>query len=264
MEDLINIERESLKESSIHSLDGRVKLIITFIIIIFAVATQSITTLILMEIYLIILIFLSNVSPSYAIKRLILILPFGGFIALFQPFIRPGDVIWAGPFGIDITLHGIIFGALLLGKVTVSVTAVILLSSTTSMQELVGSARRIGVPSDFAMLLNLTVRYLFFFYDELERIRNAQKTRCFDIWNKNVPYQWRLRKVGETIAMMFLRAYEQGERVYLSMLSRGYTPESRMYTAASKIGRREVLFVAANIMVIVVLHITQTLLPVMK
>jgi len=257
MEDLINIERESLKESSIHRLDGRVKLIITFIIIAFAVSASSIVTLILMEAYLLLLIILSNVSPSYAIKRIILILPFGGFIALFQPFIRAGTVIWAGPLGMDVTLEGLIFGALLLGKVTVSVTAVILLSSTTSMQELVGSARRIGVPSDFAMLLNLTVRYLFFFYDELERIKNAQKSRCFDIWNRRTSYSWRLRKVGETIAMMFLRAYEQGERVYLSMLSRGYSQDSQMYTARTALAGRDVLFAAANIFILALLHILQ-------
>lgn len=257
MEDLVNIERESLKESSIHRLDGRIKLMVTFIIIAFAVGSSSISILILMELYLLILITLSNVSPAYAIRRLILILPFGGFIALFQPFIRPGDVIWSGPLGLDVTIQGMVFGALLLGKITVSVTAIILLSSTTSMQELVGSARRIGVPSDFAMLLNLTVRYLFFFYDELERIRNAQKTRCFDIWNKNTPYRWRLRKVGETIAMMFLRAYEQGERVYLSMLSRGYTPDSRMYTVRTNPGRGDLLFVATNISLLVILYLIQ-------
>jgi len=97
------------------------------------------------------------------------------------------------------------------------------------MQELTNSMRRIGIPHTFIMLLSLTIRYLFFFYDELERIKNAQKTRCFDIWNKNTGYSWRLRKIGETIAMIFLRAYEQGEKTYLSMLSRGYSQESQMY-----------------------------------
>ncbi len=257
MEDLVNIERETLKESPVHGLDGRVKLIITFMIIVYAVGTSNILILAIMEVYLLTLIFISNVSLSYAIKRLILILPFGGFIALFQPFIRPGDVIWAGPLGLQITMQGLNFGLLLLSKITVSVTAGILQSSTTSMQELVGSARRIGVPADLAMLLNLTVRYLFFFYDELERIRNAQKTRCFDIWNERTPYRWRLRKVGETIAMMFLRAYEQGEKVYLGMLSRGYSPESRMYTIHSRISRGDVIFIAVNIFLLAALYLIQ-------
>jgi len=95
MEDLINIERESLKESSIHRLDGRIKLIITFIIIAFAVSASSVVTLILMEAYLLLLVLLSNVSPSYALKRIILILPFGGFLHSSSP--SYGQGLLSGP-----------------------------------------------------------------------------------------------------------------------------------------------------------------------
>lgn len=257
MEDLMHIERESSRGSSLHKIDGRIKIIITFLIIIFAVNTTDLKILLIMEVYLLLLIVLSKISLSYALKRLILILPFGGFVAIFQPFIRPGDIIWAGPLGVTITEQGIIFGALLLAKITVCVTTIIFLSSSTTMQELIGSARKLGIPQEFAMLLNLTVRYLFFFYDQLERIRRAQTSRCFNIWNKKTSYKWRVKKVGETITMMFLRAYEQGEHVYLSMLSRGYSTDADTYTSKTKINYKDILFVFVNIAFILGLYFIQ-------
>ncbi|HIH62631.1 MAG TPA: cobalt ECF transporter T component CbiQ [Methanobacteriales archaeon] len=259
MEDLLSIERETLKESPIHHLDGRIKIIISLIIIVYAVSTSNLLILSIMEAYLLILLSISRIPFSYTLKRLFLILPFGGFIALFQLFIRAGDIIWSGPFGVHVTMQGLLFGILLFAKITVSITAIILLSSTTPMQELTNSMRGIGIPHTFIMLLNLTVRYLFFFYDELERIKNAQKTRCFDIWNKNTQYSWRLRKIGETIAMIFLRAYEQGEKTYLSMLSRGYSQESQMYHEKSPLKRADILFIILNIAFITLLYHIQTL-----
>ncbi|MCK9152182.1 cobalt ECF transporter T component CbiQ [Methanobacterium alcaliphilum] len=257
MEDLMHIERESTRGSSLHKIDGRIKIIITFLIIIFAVNTTDLRILLIMEAYLLILILISKISLTYALKRLILILPFGGFVAIFQPFIRPGDIIWTGPLGLTITEQGIIFGALLLAKITVCVTTIIFLSSSTSMQDLIGSARKLGIPHEFAMLLNLTVRYLFFFYDQLERIRRAQTSRCFDIWNKKTSYKWRVQKVGETITMMFLRAYEQGESVYLSMLSRGYTANAHSYTLKSEINYKDIVFIGINISFIIGLYLIQ-------
>ncbi|MDI3484202.1 MAG: cobalt/nickel transport system permease protein, partial [Methanobacteriaceae archaeon] len=110
MEDLLSIERETLKESPIHHLDGRIKIIISLIIIVYAVSTSNLLILSIMEAYLLILLSISRVPFSYTLKRLFLILPFGGFIALFQLFIRAGDIIWSGPFGVHVTMQGLLFG----------------------------------------------------------------------------------------------------------------------------------------------------------
>ncbi|MGC9517534.1 MAG: cobalt ECF transporter T component CbiQ [Methanomicrobiales archaeon] len=256
MEGLNQIDWEAGKESFMNSLDGRIKLISALLIIIYAVSSTNLIILGIMEIYLLILISLSNVTPKYALKRIALILPFGGFIALIQPFFQPGNIIWTGPFGwLHITDYGLFFGALLLLRVTVSVTSIVFLSSSTSMQDLVSSAQRLGVPHQLAMLLNLTVRYLFFFYDQLTNILNAQATRCFDIFSKKTPYKWRLKKVGETITMMFLRAFEQGETVYLSMMSRGYSENTRIYRSKVKLDKKDLAFISITIVLIVSLQI---------
>ena len=116
MVNISSIEMEARKTSTLHSLDGRIKIISSMLIIVYAVYTTNIIVLSIMEIYLIMLILMSHISLSYALKRIALILPFGGAIALFQLFIREGTVIYTFPFGITITQQGLDFGLLLLLK----------------------------------------------------------------------------------------------------------------------------------------------------
>jgi cobalt/nickel transport system permease protein len=256
MHGLFEIDQEANKESFMNNLDGRIKLISSILIIIYAVSSTDLLILVIIEIYLLLLISLSNVSAKYAVKRIALIIPFGGFVALIQPFFQPGNVIWAAPLGIlQMTDYGLYFGTLLLFRVTVCVTSIVFLSSSTSMQDLVASAQKLGVPHQLAMLLNLTVRYLFFFYDQLMNILNAQSTRCFDIFNRKTTYQWRIKKVGETITMMFLRTFEQGEKVYLSMMSRGYTENTRIYRAKERLDKKDFAFMGTTISMILILQL---------
>lgn len=255
MVNISSIEREAGKTSALHSLDGRIKIISSLLIIVYAVYTTNLIVLSIMEFYLILLILMSHISLSYAFKRIALILPFGGAIAFFQLFIKEGTVIYTLPLGIEITQQGLDFGLLLLSRIVICVTAIVLLSSVTPMQDLINSARKLGVPREFSMLLSLTLRYLFFFYEELKRIRNAQKTRCFDIRSKKTAYIWRLKKVGETISMMFLRSYEQGEKVYFSMLSRGYSGSSNLYNDEKKLSIKDYTFISITLCLIISLEI---------
>jgi len=245
---IAHIEREVYKDSVVHRLEGRIKIIMALGIILYAVTAPDVIPLLLLESYLFLLLLLSKLSLRYVMTRILLILPFGGIIALFQPFIRTGIVLYSLPFGLTITYEGILFGLLLFFKLIVCVTAIILLSSTTPMQELVGSARRLGLPREFALLLGLMTRYLFVFYDAFQRIRTAQKTRCFSIRGK--PYKWILEQIGYTIGTLFIRAYEQGEKVYVSMLSRGYNPDSQIYVSEKRIGAQDIAVMAMTFFVI--------------
>jgi len=68
---------------------------------------------------------------------------------------------------------------------------------------------------------------------------------------------WRLRKVGETIGMMFLRSYEQGEKVYFSMLSRGYSDSSNLYAENKKLNIKDFTFIGITLSVIIGLEISR-------
>ena len=247
-------EKNTRKDSVLHSLDGRVKLIILLFIIVFAVYTTDLFVLAIMEVYLIMLIAVSHLSFKESFIRVLFILPFGGAIALFQPFIQPGTIIYTGPMGLNVTYQGLMFGILLMSRLTVSLTSIVILSSLSPMQEVVNSFRRLGMPREFAMIFSLFIRYLFMFYDELHKILNAQKSRNFDIFNKKTTYMWRMKQLAYTIAMMFLRSYEKGETVYFSMLSRGYTENSQIYTDNNKLGLLDLYFIGITLSFIICLE----------
>jgi cobalt/nickel transport system permease protein len=262
---LTDIERESYKESPVHSLDGRVKILATIAIIVFAVSLprmddSNFIRLMVVEVYLLFLILLARLNPAYVLIRFLAVLPFGLAMILVQPVIRQPFIdtftIYplALPFGITATYEGIYFGLNLLAKYTISMTAIILLSSTTKMNDMVVSARRLGVPGEFTLLLTMMVRYLFVFWIVLKRIRIAQQTRLFDIWNRRTSRKWVLEQMGYTISSLFVRSYEQGERTYISMLCRGYGSENaRVYMHRKRISSRDILFSATTATVLVIL-----------
>jgi cobalt/nickel transport system permease protein len=159
------------------------------------------------------------------------------------------------PMGIEITREGILYGAILFAKFIVCISSLILLSSTTPMSELVASARRLGLPRVMALLFTMMVRYLFVFWNMLGRIRTAQKTRCFEIWNKKVPRKWILEQIGFTISSLFIRSYEQGERTYQSMLCRGYNADAQVYVSKKKLQVSDIVLLAGTFVIIAAVHL---------
>ncbi|MDK2938242.1 MAG: cobalt/nickel transport system permease protein [Methanolobus sp.] len=260
---LTDIEREAYKNSPIHRLDGRAKILAVIAIIVFAVSLPrmdetNFSKLIILELYIITLMAIARLNPVYTIMRFLSILPFGLAIVLIQPFVRqpfidsftvyPLDL----PLGITVTYEGISFGLILLAKYTVCITAIVLMSSTMKMNDMVTSARRLGMPAEFTLILSMMVRYLFVFWIILKRIRVAQKTRLFYLWNKDVPHKWILEQVAYTISSLFIRSYEQGERTYISMLCRGYSSADKIYVHKNKLKTSDILFSMITIGIMVV------------
>lgn len=252
---ILQLETETNKKSPLHAIDGRVKLVLLIFIIVYSVFSTQILVLIFLEIYLLILMYISNISFKTSLTRILLLLPFGGFIIAFQPFIHPGIIIWSGAFGIHITDAGLLWAVLLMSRLVVALTSIVILSSISPMQEVVESFRKLGMPREFALIFSLMIRFLFMFFDELNRIMHAQKTRCFDAFNKKLPYTWRMKQLGYTVAMMFLRAFERGETIYMSMASRGYSDKSHLYSDTKrKFGTPEYIFILATLSTVVCLQ----------
>jgi cobalt/nickel transport system permease protein len=262
---LTELEREAFKKSFVHGIDGRVKILMTLAIVIYAVSLPRMDTLnfqklALLEIYLVALLLFARLELSYIALRFAIAMPFGLGISVLQPFLRQRfiseyTVLFTLPFGLEATLEGALFGATIFAKFLVSITAVILLSSTTSLSELVASARRMGMPREMALLFTMMVRYLFVFSNMLGRIRTAQKTRCFELLNNKVPRIWTLHQIGYTISSMFIRSYEQGERTYQSMLCRGYNADAHVYVSRKKISISDISVIALTSGVIIAAHL---------
>ena len=238
IEELFYIEKTAYRESFVHRLDARVKIIGMFAVIVAMVAIPYsplvFTVGLLFFAFLALLWLLAALPlPVYA-KRLAMVLPFGLFIILFQIFFTNRyysvfHIIINLPLGIHIYAESVEFAAILLVKFVVCVSAIILLSSTTKLHDMLEGAGRMGMPPEFALTFGMMIRYLFVFGYIYRKVNESLITRCFDPFNSVLPYRYRMKQIGYTVGTIFLRSYEQGERVYTSMLCRGYGKTSHIF-----------------------------------
>ena len=260
MDDLFFLEKYAYRESLIHRLDARVKILVTLAAIIAMVAVPYTTEARLVAgIFLFFcggLWLLAGLPPLAYFTRLAMVLPFGMFIIIFQiffknPYYESYHVLVALPAGISIYAESVEFSTILLAKFMVCISFVLLLSSTTRMQDLLGGAGRLGLPREFTLCIGMMIRYLFVFARMIRRTRNALQTRCFDPFDRTLSYRYRLRQLCLSIGTIFLRSYEQGERTYISMLCRGYTGDSHLYIGKKPLGRADIGFAACSLLIII-------------
>jgi cobalt/nickel transport system permease protein len=259
IDDLYSIEKSAYRDSVIHRLDARVKLLVALAGIVAIVAMPYSTKI--YELGAVLFAFFlalwacSRLSPAVYLRRLALILPFGIFLIGFQVFVKNPyyevfHPVTTLPFGIEIYAESVEFASILLVKFIVSISFIILLSSTTKMQDLLEASGRLGLPREFTLPLGMMIRYIFVFADMFSKIRSAMATRCFDPLDRTLPYRYRLRQLGYTVGMIFIRSYEQGERTYTSMLCRGYGANACLHIGKKPLSAGEVSFFAGALTLI--------------
>lgn len=265
IEDLFFIEKQAYRESLMHRLDARVKIILAFAVIIAIVAVpysiMVYTVGATFFLFFLILWAVSKLSLSVYGKRLVAIVPIWGIIILFQIFFKNKyytdyHVLYTLPLGISIYTESVEFASILAVKFLISISFIILLSSTTKMQDLLQGASRLGLPAEIALALGMMIRYLFVFGYIFRKVNETLKTKCFDAFDRHLPYRYRLRQLGYTIGTMFIRSYEQGERVYTSMLCRGYGRESHLFITKKPLRGFEWAFLIISLTFIIAVPVT--------
>ncbi len=205
-------------QSPLSRLDPRAKLAGFFFLILICVTTppdlySAFAAYLGLEL---LLLLISRLPWRHVAGRMVLVLPFILVVALFLPFFQEGGGSYnLGP--LSVSGRGLMVLWNVAVKSTVSVLAVILLSSTTSFPDLVKGMRKLHMPELLASLLSFTYRYIFVLTDEVQRMRRARDSRG---WRGR--WLWQARTIGHMVATLFLRSYERGERVYAAMLARGY------------------------------------------
>ncbi len=221
------LDKYSDRDSPIHRLDPRSKLLATLAFIAAVVLTPSGSWL-AYGLYLAIiatLIALSRVPVIYILKRSLLIIPFVLLVAIFIPFFKEGEV--AGSYNIwlwqvSVTHSGLQILWNILARAWLSILSLILLTSTTKFSNLLKGLEQLRLPKVIVMLMSFMYRYIFILVDEVMRMRQARDSRNF-----GGKLRWRIGTVGNMIGTLFIHSYERGERVYAAMMARGFDGHSR-------------------------------------
>lgn len=213
-------------DSPVHRLDPRAK-IVGLIGLIVVAATTPIGAWGAFAAYAAALVPLAVVARlpwGYVLRRMAIELPFLAAALL---------LIW---------LRGPAEGLTLALRISLSVLAVIVLTSTTPFPELLRGFERLRAPRLLLLIVALMWRYLHVIGDEAERMRVARAARGYQ---PRGLLQAR-RAFGATIATLFVRSLERGERVHLAMVSRGYDGGMPVHaTAPLVLAPADVAFAAA-------------------
>jgi cobalt/nickel transport system permease protein len=158
---------------------------------------------------------LARVRPGWLLSRSLIELPFV-IIAFVLPFIGTGETV--DVWGMSLSIEGLYGGWNILAKGTLGVWASLLLAATTTPRDLIGGLDRLRVPPVITQIATFMLRYLEVILGEARRMRIARLSRGYD-----PRFLWQIKAFAVGLGALFLRAFERGERVYLAMLSRGYT-----------------------------------------
>jgi cobalt/nickel transport system permease protein len=221
------IDEYSDLDSFIHRLDPRTKLIASLAFILAVVVTPAGNWRLFAAYFCIVVVMLalSKLPPLYVLKRSLVIFPFVLLIAVFIPFFKEGQVagsynIWL--WEISITYTGLFILANVVAKAWLSILALILLSSTTKLDDLLKGLRQLGIPQVMILILSFMYRYIFVLIDEVMRIQQARDSRNFGGSRLH-----QLKTIGNIVGTLFIRSYERGERIYAAMLARGFDGQVR-------------------------------------
>lgn len=163
---------------------------------------------------LVVLLAAARVPLRWLAGRLWLETPFALY-ALLLPFTAAGAD--AHVAGLPWSTAGARAGAALLAKATLSLMAASLVAATTPTADLLGGARRLGLPPLLVAVAGFMLRYVDLVVDDLRRIRTAMAARGFrgrSLASAGV--------LASALGHLFVRAFERGERVHHAMIARGY------------------------------------------
>jgi cobalt/nickel transport system permease protein len=207
------------RHTYIHDLAPHVKILAAFSFLLIAVLTPAKSYASFAGYFVLIagLILMAQLSFKTVVKRMVVEVPFVLF-AILMPFL--GRAPYIEIYGVSVSEAGLIAGIAILIKSSIGVLVSILLSSTTTVREILHGLAHLKVPALLINIATFMLRYSAVVTDELNRMKTARESRGFIAKG---PKDWKI--VAQAAGALFIRSYERGERVHLAMLSRGFNGE---------------------------------------
>lgn len=218
-------------QSPLHSLDPRIKVIVT-IAFILSNALLPDDAWIAFALAWAILIFAnaaSGLGVGFTFKRSFIALPFA-LVAVTVLFSIPGKPVTSFNvlmWHLTITDAGLLRFISIVIRSWLSVQMAVLLVAVTEFPKIVHALTHLKVPAIITVIISFLYRYLFVLTDEVMRMLRARQSRSAAApgVRSGGSVAWRAQIAGHMAGQLFLRSYERSDRIYNAMLSRGYKGE---------------------------------------
>lgn len=171
--------------SILHRLDARMKLVLTFVLIVVVFVCKSFFSLGLMAAFVVFLILVSRVPVKTILKSLKPIVLIVVFTAVLNIFYTTGGAVLVEFWIIKITAKGLFTALFMAVRIICLIIVSSLLTYTTTPTRLTDALERLLSPlkvfkievHTIAMMMTLALRFIPTLIEEIDRIMNAQKAR---------------------------------------------------------------------------------------
>lgn len=205
------------KNSSFNALDPRVKIVSAFGLSVGIALMNTIESLICSLLISVLIIIVAKLDIRVVFKRLKVLLRFLVMLWIILPFAMQGFTFSQGVV-LDFNGDGLLL-ALAITLKSISILFIFIALVGSIKPPVFGHALlKLRVPAKLVFLFLITYRYIFVFEREYQKLKRAAKIRSFVPRTNLHTY----RTYAYLFAMLFVRAFNRGERVYQAMVCRGF------------------------------------------
>jgi cobalt/nickel transport system permease protein len=218
--DLGRLDLLADKNTCIHRLDPRVKVVTTLLFIIYVVSFNKyeIARLLPFFVFPAVLIGMADLPFVYLLRKILLVSPFVLFIGIFNPYLDREIILHIGSLPIS---GGWLSLISILLRFFLTVGAALLLIATTGFPAICMALEKLGAPKIFTVQLLMLYRYLFVLIEESIRTLRAYTLRSFS-------RKMRYHIFKQLLGNLLLRTMDRAQRIHMAMLSRAFTGEIRV------------------------------------
>jgi energy-coupling factor transport system permease protein len=223
----ITIGQYLARDTAIHRLDPRTKILSTMLFMILLFLVPHLVGYAFLGIFAAIVVALAGIPPRMLLRGIrslafILTLTF-----LLQLFMTRGQPLFAlGP--LVATREGLVMGAFMISRLTLLIVMTSLLTLTTSpialtdgLEYLLRPFRRFGLPAhELAMMMTIALRFIPTLLEEADKIMKAQMARGADFRSGNLLR--RARSLIPLLVPLFVSAFRRADELALAMEARCY------------------------------------------
>jgi len=243
------------RDSLIHNLDPRIKILSCLAIIIsLFLITEGLGYLILGS-FVIISILVSKVHPKFVLMGLRPVLFIIIFTLIIHIFMTEGEVIYQLGF-LKITQEGLVKGLLISFRLFILILATSLLTLATSpisltdgIERLLSVFKLIGMPAhEIAMMMTIALRFIPTLLEETEKIMKAQISRGADFESGNIFN--RAKNLIPILIPLFVNAFRRADELAMAMEAKCYRGgEGRTHYRELKIKKADILTFSLTIVI---------------
>jgi cobalt/nickel transport system permease protein len=240
------------KNGLLQKISPKYKVLSAIIFVVISQLIRNVHILLFIYLYLLLLAYLSKLSPFSLIKRVLMIAGFISGIVLIPcifNIVVPGTPIFFITKNFYITSEGVTDAFRILMHTILSITIIFLFTSTSRWNELLSSLKSLYVPKIFVMVIEMAYRYVYLLLKITLDMFLSRKSRSIG----KLDLETKKKVLNNTLSNMLLKTLYITDEAYKAMLSRGYIGKPKFLNRYKKVEKMDILWGIINSVFIIII-----------